>query len=108
MPIPRQTELFDRAPARERDGSHVSENLKVQKKPLKKAPAEEGNKDGASGAPFPAVSGERYLSVKDLCERYRVSPATIWRWTKTNPDFPQPVQLSPGGNSLDALLASGV
>ncbi|MEO4044334.1 AlpA family phage regulatory protein [Hoeflea sp. CAU 1731] len=37
-----------------------------------------------------------YLSVLDLCERFNVSKATIWRWTKSTPGFPQPIKLSPG------------
>lgn len=36
-----------------------------------------------------------YASDRQLAERYEVSRATIWRWTKEK-KFPQPVKLSPG------------
>lgn len=35
-----------------------------------------------------------YLSVKDLCKRYRVCPATIWRWVNEE-HFPKPRKLGP-------------
>ena len=44
----------------------------------------------------PRSPPERYVSVRDLCERFRVSKATIWRWTKYSPDFPGPLKLSNG------------
>lgn len=37
-----------------------------------------------------------YLSDKDVALRYGVTPNTIWRWSRTDPDFPKPVQLTPG------------
>ena len=30
-----------------------------------------------------------YLSVNHVAERYRASPATIWRWVKSDPSFPR-------------------
>ncbi|MCP4316591.1 MAG: AlpA family phage regulatory protein [Hyphomicrobiales bacterium] len=44
----------------------------------------------------PRPPPEVYLSVHDLCERYHVSKATIWRWVKDRPGFPKPIKLSPG------------
>lgn len=38
---------------------------------------------------------DTYLSDAQLAARYGVHRATIWRWTNTDPDFPQPVRLSP-------------
>ena len=37
-----------------------------------------------------------YLSDKQVADRYSVSRISIWRWRKTDPNFPQPVSLSPG------------
>ncbi|WP_429886458.1 helix-turn-helix transcriptional regulator [Geoalkalibacter halelectricus] len=39
------------------------------------------------------MSNDRYLSVRDVAQRYGVSVATIWRWTAAN-IFPQPVKLN--------------
>lgn len=37
-----------------------------------------------------------FMSDREVAERYKVSPPTIWRWVKTLDGFPQPVKLSPG------------
>lgn len=37
-----------------------------------------------------------FASDKQLAARYNVTRPTIWRWTRENPEFPKPVQLSPG------------
>lgn len=37
-----------------------------------------------------------YLSDRQLGERFSVNRITIWRWARTDPDFPQPVKLTPG------------
>lgn len=37
----------------------------------------------------------KYISVKQVAERYHTSPATVWRWVREN-KFPPPVKLSPG------------
>ena len=39
---------------------------------------------------------ERYFSDLEVALRFDVSRATIWRWLATNPDFPNPLKLSPG------------
>ncbi len=39
---------------------------------------------------------ERYLSDNQVAKRFGVARPTIWRWVKTNPGFPQPLQVSPG------------
>lgn len=46
--------------------------------------------------PETAVPEPRYLTVDEVARRFRVGRATIWRWVKTNSDFPAPVKLSPG------------
>jgi predicted DNA-binding transcriptional regulator AlpA len=37
---------------------------------------------------------DAYTSDTQLAARYGVHRATIWRWTNTDPQFPQPVKLS--------------
>lgn len=37
-----------------------------------------------------------FVSDKQIAERYGVSRPTVWRWLKTDPEFPKPVSLSPG------------
>lgn len=39
-----------------------------------------------------------YLSDIQLAARYCVHRSTIWRWVKSEPGFPQPIALSPGGS----------
>ncbi|MDW9366969.1 AlpA family phage regulatory protein [Sinorhizobium meliloti] len=43
-----------------------------------------------------AVGAERYLTVRDVAQRFAVSIQTVWRWAKDRPEFPNPVELSPG------------
>ena len=48
-------------------------------------------------APKPmAVEAERYLTVRDVAQRFAVSIQTVWRWAKERSEFPKPVELSPG------------
>lgn len=37
-----------------------------------------------------------YLTDKQVAARYGVDRAAIWRWRRTDPDFPDPVKLTPG------------
>ncbi|TPE47166.1 AlpA family phage regulatory protein [Amaricoccus solimangrovi] len=39
---------------------------------------------------------EHYLADVQPAARYGVHRSTPWRWTKTDPTFPQPIILSPG------------
>ena len=39
---------------------------------------------------------ERYFTDKEVAARFGVSRPTVWRWTKGNFGFPQPIQVSPG------------
>ena len=49
------------------------------------------------GTPKPmAVEAERYLTVRDVAQRFAVSVQTVWRWAKERPEFPKPVELSLG------------
>lgn len=41
------------------------------------------------------VQTSRALRLNRVCHLTGASPATIWRWVKTNPDFPRPFRLSP-------------
>lgn len=37
-----------------------------------------------------------YLSDRQVAARYGVSRGTPWRWAKSIPAFPQPIELTPG------------
>lgn len=39
---------------------------------------------------------ETFLTDMDLAARYGVHRSTPWRWAKTDPAFPKPVNLTPG------------
>jgi prophage regulatory protein len=39
---------------------------------------------------------ETFLTDMDLAARYGVHRSTPWRWAKTDPTFPKPVNLTPG------------
>lgn len=43
-----------------------------------------------------AAEEERYLSVRDVADRYAISIQTVWRHTKHNPDFPKPIKILTG------------
>lgn len=40
------------------------------------------------------VSTVKFLTDKDVAERYSIGRATVWRWVKTAPGFPSPVKLA--------------
>ena len=39
---------------------------------------------------------DTYISDTQLAARYGVHRSTPWRWAKTDPAFPKPVNLMPG------------
>ncbi len=39
---------------------------------------------------------ERYLSVKEVADRYSVSVQTVWRHAKDSPHFPKPIKVLSG------------
>lgn len=50
-------------------------------------------------------------SDKQVAARLTVSRATVWRYTRTDPDFPKPIKLSAGcarwrADEVDAWLES--
>ena len=45
---------------------------------------------------------KKFISPKEIQERYHVSPATLWRWVRDQ-KFPKPVKL--GGTSKKAWVA---
>jgi prophage regulatory protein len=58
---------------------------------------------------MPAAKAEeeiRWISLRRAAELLDVSEATLWRWVKSRPGFPQPVKLSPGCTRLN-LAALG-
>jgi prophage regulatory protein len=46
--------------------------------------------------PIVQESNGPFLSDTAVAQRYAVSRPTIWRWTKSLTNFPQPAKLSPG------------
>lgn len=64
-----------------------------------------GQEQHSIPATFP--SDRIYLTDKEVAKRFSVSKATIWRWAKSNPDFPNPIVFSKGVSrwSLEDLLA---
>lgn len=53
------------------------------------------------------MTSSAFYRVHRVAEIYGVSVATIWRWAKTDPNFPQPIKISPGvtGWSAQAIEA---
>ncbi len=37
---------------------------------------------------------DQFLSDKKVADRYEIGRSTVWRWLKTNPDFPPPIKLA--------------
>lgn len=78
-----------------------SKQAKPSQEPSSKrssAPAERRfQPDPDAAAPLrPTNLDERYLSDREVADRYGVSRATIWRWRNADPLFPQPIVVSPG------------
>ena len=106
--VPRQSDLFD-PPAEQRrnpDAPGGGSNADVAQPRRTRAEVDSGAKAAASAhaaAPrLPPVNvvqdrtGDAYLSDKQVAKHYGVSRATIWRWTKEDNDFPQPVLVGTG------------
>lgn len=75
----------------------------VVSKPTDVSPKEVDVKSPAQFSPGTAMRSysqrenvQRYLSVRQVADRFSVSVQTVWRWKKESPEFPQPVLLSPG------------
>jgi len=61
------------------------QDVKTQgRKPAAKSP---------SAKTGPLVS---FMTVDEVAQRYSVSNATVWRWVKNDPSFPEPIKLSAG------------
>jgi len=45
--------------------------------------------------------GSRIARLPRVCERTCASPATVWRWVKSDPTFPKPFRLSKGVTCWD-------
>ena len=39
------------------------------------------------------ISNSRYARAAQAAEYFRIGQSTLWLWTKTLPDFPQPVKV---------------
>lgn len=45
----------------------------------------------------------RVIRIKHICQLTGCSPATIWRWVKTDPSFPRPFKLGPNSTGFSDL-----
>jgi len=45
--------------------------------------------------------GNRAMRLPRVCELTCASPATVWRWAKSDPTFPKPFRLSKGVTCWD-------
>ena len=41
-----------------------------------------------------ASTAPQFLTDKDVAQRYSIGRATVWRWVKTIPEFPNPIKLA--------------
>jgi prophage regulatory protein len=46
-------------------------------------------------------TGNRAMRLPCVCDRISASPATVWRWAKSDPTFPKPFRLSRGVTCWD-------
>ncbi len=44
----------------------------------------------------PEEAADRYLCVREVAHRFSASVQSVWRWTKSDPSFPQPIKLRVG------------
>lgn len=58
-----------------------------------KPKARSGKRKHRAGRGDPAST---YFTIDEVAGRYRVAKATVWRWVKNDPDFPEPIKLSAG------------
>lgn len=40
------------------------------------------------------AKNEKYLSVDDVCDRYRIVRSTLWRWMRADDTFPAPMVIN--------------
>ncbi|MBX5001867.1 helix-turn-helix domain-containing protein [Rhizobium lentis] len=40
------------------------------------------------------AKNEKYLSVDDVCDRYRIVRSTLWRWIRADDTFPAPMVIN--------------
>ncbi len=91
--VPEITDLFDHSP--------FHSEAERSSKPNPQTDQFEGKTSAFTNIrdphiPILAPADERYLSDKQVAERFGVSRPTIWRWVKTEKAFPHPVSLSSG------------
>lgn len=76
-----QADLFDEKSCPERPSDQNIRKPKASRK-----------SKGAVASPTKA----QFLTIETVMKRYAISQATVWRWVKDNPHFPEPVKLSSG------------
>lgn len=47
-----------------------------------------------AGYTIPSGENETYLTAIQVAQRLSIGKATVWRWTKYNEDFPNPIRFS--------------
>lgn len=60
-----------------------------------------------TGYVSPSTETEVYLTAIQVAQRLSIGKATVWRWTKYNDDFPNPVRFTNGATRwrLSDLIA---
>ncbi len=53
----------------------------------------------------------QFARTEETCRRYKIAPATLWRWIKTRNDFPRPLKAGPrvtlhNLDAIDAFIAA--
>lgn len=56
----------------------------------------QGRKPAAQSPSAKAGPLVSFVTVDEVAQRYSVSKATVWRWVKNDPSFPEPIKLSAG------------
>lgn len=60
-----------------------------------------------TGYVTPSTETEIYLTAVQVAQRLSIGKATVWRWTKYNDDFPNPIRFTNGATRwrLSDLIA---
>lgn len=71
-------------------------NAECQADPPQKVAKLRKRKPVRKKRPEVADPASKFLTVEEVAKRYGVAKATVWRWMKTDPNFPEPIKLSAG------------
>lgn len=99
---PTQSDLFPVSEPAQPEAAASEQNVAShpRRTAAKKKPAHKLGQPGVAAArpkePEGSRPEERFLSDRQVARRYDVSRATVWRWRKSNPNFPAPKEVSDG------------